>query len=70
MKQIVEKLLAKLWKPVTERLTNRLLTNRQKLQTPTPPKQQAVVKEETPTKVDLRATRQIDPRYTRPIGKL
>jgi hypothetical protein len=61
MKHIFEKLLSKLWIPVTKS---------QKIQTPAPPKQQAVVKEETPTKVDLRATRQIDPRYTRPIGKL
>jgi hypothetical protein len=61
MKHIIKKLLSTFWKPVTKSL---------KIQTPTPPEQQAVVKEETPTKVDLRATRQIDPRYTRPIGKL
>ena len=60
MKYIFEKLLATLWKPVTKSL---------KTQTPSPAKEQAV-KEETPTKVDLRATRQIDPRLTRPIGKL
>lgn len=61
MKHIFKKLLSTFWKPVTKSL---------KIQTPTPPKKEAVVKEETPTKVDLRATRQIDPRYTRPIGKL
>jgi len=61
MKHIFEKLLSMLWKPVTKDL---------KIETPPPPKEQSVVEEETPTKVDLRATRQIDPRYTRPIGKL
>ena len=60
MKYIFEKLLATLWKPVTKSL---------RIQAPTPAKEQEV-KEETPTKVDLRATRQIDPRFTRPIGKL
>jgi hypothetical protein len=63
MKYIFEKLLATLWKPVTKSL---------RIQAPTPAKEQEEqeVKEETPTKVDLRATRQIDPRLTRPIGKL
>jgi hypothetical protein len=60
MKYIFEKLLATLWKPVTKSL---------KIHAPNPAKEQEV-KEETPTKVDLRATRQIDPRFTRPIGKL
>jgi hypothetical protein len=60
MKYIFEKLLATLWKPVTKSL---------KIHTPSPAKEEEV-KEETPTKVDLRATRQIDPRLTRPIGKL
>jgi hypothetical protein len=61
MKHIFKRLLSKLWKPVTQNL---------KIPTPIPPEEQSVVKEETPAKVDLRATRQIDPRYTRPIGKL
>ena len=60
MKYIFEKLLATLWKPVTKSL---------RIQAPAPAKEQEV-KEEPPTKVDLRATRQIDPRLTRPIGKL
>lgn len=61
MNRIIEKILSTLWKPSKNTL---------KVNLPAPPEQQAVVKEETPTKVDLRATRQIDPRYTRPIGKL
>ncbi len=61
MNRIIEKILSTLWKPSKNTL---------KVNMPAPPEQQAVVKEETPTKVDLRATRQIDPRYTRPIGKL
>jgi hypothetical protein len=61
MYRIIKKILSTLWKPSKNTL---------KINIPTPPMQQAVVKEETPTKVDLRATRQIDPRLTRPIGKL
>jgi hypothetical protein len=61
MKHIFKKLLSKLWKPSK----NTLKTNIH-----TPPEEQLEIKEETPTKVDLRATRPIDPRYTRPIGKL
>jgi hypothetical protein len=61
MYRIIEKILSTIWKSSKSTL---------RADMPAPPEQQAEVKEETPTKVDLRATRQIDPRYTRPIGKL
>lgn len=69
-------LLASLGKPVIKSLMGLTSVKHLKslrsleIQTPIEPpvEQQAEVGEEG--KVDLRATKQIDPRYTRPIGKL
>jgi hypothetical protein len=61
MYRFIEKILSTLWKPSKKTL---------KINTSTPPQQQPVVKETPPPKVDLRATKQLDTRFTKPIGRL
>jgi hypothetical protein len=84
MKQFFEKIISILLKSVIKSLgslkslksiKSQKRVEKLKVETTTPPNPQpaevyAEVKEETPAKVDFRATRQIDPRYTKPMGKL